>query len=354
MGLSADPEVVDAILGHQLDLLRLEAGTRARVLRLLADLQRDLTAKIDAGGLTDWSKARIQALLRQANETIDSYYLRIQGELELTMSGVAQAQAAHISDLLTISVSASLPTETFFARLVSNVLIHGAPSAAWWERQSESLAFKFANVVRQGATAGMTGEEIVRRITGSPRLGIPGIMEVSRSQARGLVHTSIQTVANASRMETFRKNKDVVKGVRQLSTFDSHTTLTCISYDDQTWDLDGKTTGKTVLPFVNDGGSADGVPRHWGCRSVLVPETKTFRELGVDMDELPRAPRPGGKSMDDFLAGRTTEQLDEQLGKGRADLYRRGVITREQLLNLSGNPLSLAQLLKKYAPKEVA
>lgn len=39
---------------------------------------------------------------------------------------------------------------------------------------------------------------------------------------------------------------------------------------------------------------------------------------------------------------------DEQLGAGRAALWRKGTITLEQLLSLDGNPLTLAQLEKRY------
>jgi len=36
------------------------------------------------------------------------------------------------------------------------------------------------------------------------------------------------------------------------------------------------------------------------------------------------------------------------LGSGRAQLWRDGKLTLEQLLDLSGNPLTLAQLRAKY------
>ena len=349
MGTGIDPEIADAILSHQLDLLRLEAGVRARVVRLLYQLQKELEGMVNKPGLSAYNKAQLRSLLMQANETIDGYYARMQGELQLSLTGVAQAQAEHVGGILAVSTARSLPTETFLSRLVSNALIAGAPSSDWWERQSAAAAFRFANAVRHGAAMGETNEQIVARVAGSA--GKPGIMEASRVEARALVHSSIQTIANASRMETFRQNRSVVKGVRQLSTFDSHTTVTCIAYDGASWDLDGNPLGDTTLPFVNDGGSLDGVPRHWGCRSVLVPITKTYKELGIDAPEPGaglRARSGGAKSMDEWLARRTKEQLDEQLGPGRAELYLAGKLTREQLLNLSGSPLTVGQLVKKY------
>lgn len=338
----------DHILSHQLDLFRLEAGVRARVLRLLGRLQEELSSQIARGSAGAATKARLRSLLRQAGETVDHYYARVRDEVEPALERAGEAQAAHVAEAVIATADASLPTETFLSRLASGALVQGAPSSEWWRRQSRALALRFADVVRSGAAAGQTSEQIVARVAGSAET--PGIMETARANARALVHSSIQTVANAARMETFRQNDDVVKGVRQLSTFDEHTTDTCVAYDGEEWDLDGEPLNGTTLPFVNDGGSADGVPRHWNCRSVLVPITATFRELGVDADEPDLPERPGGaRTMDEWLAGRTEEQLDDQLGKGRADLYRRGVITRAQLLNLSGNPLTADQLARKYA-----
>jgi hypothetical protein len=126
-----------------------------------------------------------------------------------------------------------------------------------------------------------------------------------------------------------------------------HNTEICIAYDGASWDLDGNPIDGNELPY--DGGT----PRHWNCRSVEVPITKTFRELGINMPEPSSDVRassegPTTMTMTEYLDSRTKAQLDEQLGVGRADLYRAGTITRQQLLDLRGNPLSLAELQAKY------
>ena len=347
-----DAEIADAVLSHALDILRLEAGTRARVIALLNELQLELVSRLANEDLTAFSKARLQTLLKQVGDVVDSYYLRAQGELDLTMTGVADVSASHTVDtfntVFAADFSASLPSATFLERIASNVLIQGAPSAEWWSRQSLDTVFRFSNAVRQGMVAGDTNEQIVARIAGSPRKGISGIMDVSRTNARALVHTSIQEVANESRMETFRKNADVISAVQQLSTMDSHTTEICIAYSGMKWTLDGEPL-EGALPFNG------GPPRHWGCRSVLVPVTKTFAELGVNLPELPigkrassEGPIAANTTFEQFLSRRTTAQQDEQLGVGRAQLWRDGKITLTQLLDLQGNPLSLEQLRAKY------
>lgn len=347
-------KITESMLRQQIDLLRLEAGARRGVIKLIDNMLNELTALLRKGDLTAFSKQRVASLVTQAADTIDSYYSKIHGVTEETLTGVAEASSSHAAKTLdkTFGVvadfEASLPTETYLARIATNATILGAPSEAWWSKQSQDTAFKFGNAVRQGLIAGETNEQIVSRVAGGR--GYAGIMDMAKSNARSLVHTSIQEVANESRRETFKKNDDVVEGLRQVSTLDSNTTDICMAYDGAEFDLDGEPINGTDLPY--DGGC----PRHWGCRSVEVPITKTFAELGVDVPEPADGTRasadgqlPAKTTFADFLDTQSTDQQDEMLGKGRAELWREGTITLQQLLDQKGNPLTLEELKAKYA-----
>ena len=260
--------------------------------------------------------------------------------------GLARHEAqATAQSFLAIGLDAALPTEAVLKAMVNGSLIEGAPSAAWWSKQSDDLAFKFAAQVRQGVAGNETVQQIVRRIIGSPRLGTPGIMETSRRGATALVHTSIQQVANDARLATFKANDDVVKGVMQLSTLDSHTTKICIAYSGASWDLDGNPINGTTLPFNG------GTPRHWNCRSVLTAITKTYKELGIDIPEAPKGTRasdlgqiPADTSFESFLGRHDKAYVDNLLGPGRAQLWRDGKITLQQLVGGDGRELTLKQL----------
>jgi hypothetical protein len=345
------PALVDELLAGQLDLMRLEAGIRARVLGLLDQLQRELVSRLANQNMTAFNRQRLNALLNQTAEAISTYYAKMQGELDLALQSMAELSAKHAAGIMETyfagSVDMALPTDTFLARLASNALIMGAPSAEWWSRQETDTAFRFANAVRMGVAQGETNEQIVARVAGTS--GFSGVMDVARSNARALVHTSIMEVAGEARRETFRQNSDVVEGIQQISTLDSHTTDICIAYSGAEFDLDGNPIGETQLPY--DGG----VPRHWGCRSIEVPITKTFAELGIDIPEpepVDRAsadgPVPADTTFDQFLERMGPEFQDETLGPGRAQLWRDGTITLQQLLDLRGNPLTLEELRAKY------
>jgi hypothetical protein len=86
-----------------------------------------------------------------------------------------------------------------------------------------------------------------------------------------------------------------------------------------------------------------------------VPITKTFKQLGIDAPEPKEGTRasedgqvPAKWTFDDFLGTMSKEEQDEMLGEGRADLWRKGKIMLPQLMDMKGNPLSLAQLERKY------
>lgn len=342
--------IADQIVRNQIDLLRLEAGERRRVLAMLRRLERELVARAAAQDFSTYTAARTRALIEQVKAAAAREYSLISSDATRAMEAAAKSAARSASKAiqagLEVGMGTGLPPATLLAKLPGESIVMGAQSADWWARQSQDTAFRFANAVRSGIAAGDTNETIVARVAG--RQGFPGVMETSRQAARSLVHASIQEVANEARMETFRRNDDVVEGVMQLSTLDGNTTDICIAYSGMEWTLDEEPIGDS-LPF--DGGP----PRHWGCRSVLVPITKSFKELGLDIQEPGRGTRasaegqvPADTTFAQFLSRRTPEEQDEQLGAGRAEMWRNGDITLTQLLDQKGNPLTLGQLERRY------
>lgn len=347
---TANPVVIDRLLAGQLDLLRLDAHARQQVFGLLSELESELVSRLQDGNLTAFGKARLEQLLGQADTVVHEFYSQASDAMDGVLGGAAKAQAALVSDSIDValaaaSVDTALPPTSVIRALVSDLLVMGAQSSDWWDKQAEDTTFRFAAAVRQGVAQGETVEQIAARVAGPD-----GFMEVARSNARALVHTSIMEVAAEARKETYKQNDDVVEGTMQLSTLDSHTTDICIAYSGAEYDLDGEPLAGTDLPY--DGG----VPRHWGCRSVEVPITKTFKELGIDIPEPDTGDRasadgpvPADTTFEGFLDRMGKNFQDETLGPGRAELWRDGTITLQQLLDLRGNPLTLAQLEAKYA-----
>jgi len=366
-----DQAIIDALIAQHIFLLRFGAGEREDVLRILVKMEEELLERLQFKGreLSEATKADINALLKQCQTVIGDYYAIVSTRALEGLADLgkveAQATAGAISTAFAAQIAPALPTEAYFRTLVKNTLIEGAPSADWWRGQDQALQTKFANAVRQGLAASETNAQIITRIRGTAagfkmvegkRVYdyVGGVMPVARNHAAALVQTSVTTVASAARMETYRQNDDLVTGYRQVSTLDSHTSHACVAYSGKTWGKDLEPIGHS-LPFVSPKGAATGCPRHFNCRSLMVPTTKTYKELGIDAPEFRAStkaatggPVSSALTFDDFLKRKGDKFTDELLGRGRADLWRAGTITLGQLLDQSGRPLTLAQLRAKY------
>lgn len=342
----------DEIVAHQIAVLRTVGGVTAELSDLLSQIEDDIQRQLRGASLTDASKKRLEALLANVRDSIAQIYSEIGDAHAVSLFEIAKTELRAMQkigkELVGVDLFTSTVPTSMLRKLTQEVLIQGAQSNDWWSRQAGDLAFKFAQQVRLGVAAGETNAQIVTRLLGNAEN--PGIMEGSRTMMETLVRTSVLQAANDARLGMFKANSDVIRGVQQVSTLDERTTETCIAYDGATWDLDGKPIEGTELPF--DGGP----PRHWNCRSVLIPLTITWKDLGVDMPELSTKTRA---SMDGQVAAttnfktwfekRSEAQQNEILGAGKAQLYRDGKISVSQLVNSRGNPLSLEKLQAKYA-----
>ena len=334
-----------------LDALRFAAGQQNDVERQIRRIARQARATlIDADPKR---QAQIEALIREVAKLIAQGYSEISAEQIKALESFAPLAATSTAASVNTAVGASLlKVPNRLSVKVERLLIEGAPSAEWWAAQAYTMQRNFARVVRTGFVEGLTTEQIARAVSGIGPGGVQldgaGFLEKSLRESRSLVHTSVQTVANAARREVFEQNSDIVIGVRQISTLDNRTTLQCQARDQKEWDMQGNPVGHKI-PYNR------GVPVHWGCRSVEVSVLKPLTINGVQLPGFrssQRASQDGpvdsALNFERWLEGKSQAFQDEALGKGRAQMWRDGKITLSDLLDLRGNPLTLAQLKKKY------
>ena len=339
----SDIAIADAILSNAIRIERFTASEKKKLFKVFLQMQTELKAKL-ANGYTPYEKPRLTKLLKDCTAIINTFYGGIQSEFDYV--GLAKAEAAATQTAIaSIGLEASLPTAAVLKAMVSDSLIQGAPLAEWWEKMGADTAFKFSAQVRQGVAQGETLQQVITRIVGSKKKGIVGIMEISHRHASTLVHDSIMQIANDARMATYKENADIMKGFEWLATLDGNTCIECMAYSGAQWDMEGKPI-KGDLPLKNP-------PLHPNCRCVLTSLTKSYRELGLNIDEMPPGTRasdlgqvPADMSMDSFLRRHDTEYLNDLLGPGRAKLFQDGKITLRQLVDGTGRPLRLDELRK--------
>lgn len=327
-------ELQDAILRHAIELQQLSAYEEAEAEAILRELEDELRQLLNSGTLNEKGKREVEALINQAEKAIQARYTLISTSLDTR--GLVVLVADRTVEAMQTLGEVIRPTAETLASLSKQVLVDGAPTADWWERQAEDTAFRFAAQVRQGVINGETNERIVARIVG--RGAEPGILTVARRNARALVHSSVMVAANDARLATYRNNARLIAGVRWLATLDGKTCPRCAALDGQAWDLDGKRLKGTTVEFQSP-------PIHWNDRCVLSPVPKSFRDLGIAGERASSmGPVHGATTFQDFLRRQSPEFVERVLGKQRAALFRRGKITVRDLVSGTGRELSLDEL----------
>ncbi len=229
-------------------------------------------------------------------------------------------------------------------------LVEGARTSTWFARQSEKFIQDVMGVVRTSMENGESASQTATRLIGGTVAGVrvPGLIRSTRAQASAVASTAMTAVNTNARLATFQKNSDIISAIRQLSTFDNRTSDICIAYSGAMWDVETlQPLPPTNLPFNG------GPPRHFNCRSTVVPVVKSFEELGVEAlrGRIPPGTRasmdgqvPADLKFDQWLRTRSPSFQDRLLGPARANLWRNGDITLTQLVDFHGNPLTLDQL----------
>lgn len=358
---SVNDAVADEILTHAVNLDRFAADVRQRVFTLLLALEKDLLRELRENDFTGpvrvtYRLRRLQRLLEQTQETIRTYYTEISKVVTSDLRSVSGLTATATAGAVNISVGAEIMTVALapeqLRALADDTLIEGAPTKTWWSRQAGDTRARFEDKIRQGYARGYGMDEITRSVRGTAELNYTdGVMQTPKRNAEALVRSSVQAVSNNARLQVFEANSDVVNGVQQISTLDSRTTHICKAYSHKVWKLPNYEPVGHGLAFNG------GPPRHWNCRSVLTAWLRSFDEL-TNKDKRKVEDAGTQVSMDgqvsaaldyeEWLKTKSTSFQREILGPGRYRLWKEGKISFTDLVDQRGNPLSLAELERRF------
>lgn len=218
--------------------------------------------------------------------------------------------------------------------------IQGELLKKWFNKIGSDKQEVINKAIRMGMVEGDTIEKMVQRIAGTKAGDYKdGVLTISRRHAEAVARTAVNNVSNQAAHLTYQANKDVIKGWQFLATLDNRTTITCASLNGTKWPI-----GSGPIP-----------PRHVRCRSFQLPDMKTWKELGVDLEEMPageRASKDGPVKSDitfsDWLKGQPAKVRHEILGTERMKLFDTGELDLKDFTNKRGQVYSLQTLKGKY------
>ena len=347
---------------------------------LIAEIIRELES-VDPTGVqrSAYQQERLNKLFNMADKTIKSQYKLIAGNMTTELLTLAEIEsmfaAKAINSVLKVDLVDYALSREVLEELAKDTLIQGAPSSEWWAKQASSLQDEFKRVMRVSVARGETLGQMTARIKGTQdvtklgvrgkvpgvtdemlraALGEPGMIKRANKNTKAIVKSSYQAVMGSARMEVYKQNSDVIKGVEFFATLDNRTTIQCRAFDGAQWTSDGKPIGNTKLPFKSP-------PIHWGCRSVLVPIMRNLSEI-LNIPGIPDIPKSsrsafsetglrgqisGDINFEKFMKSMAPEEGMKIIGKKRYELWSSGKITLQDMLNSEGNVMTLKQLKDK-------
>lgn len=362
---SVNERLLDRAIDHAVDLQRYANGVVRRIIALLNRADADLVARI-AEALTRIEPStatieRLEAILASVRDLNAQAYRVAYGALPGEMEALANYEADWQYRALQAAFPADARALLMFNRVAGAQAYAAALSRPFqggllreWATSGEAGRMKAVrDAIRLGFLEGQTTDQIVRSIRGTrARQFKDGLLERSRRSVETMVRTALSHTAATARDEVYRGNSDVIKAVIWTATLDSRTSPMCRIRDGLRYTADE--THKPIdhkVPWLQGPGRL-----HFGCRSVSVPVTKSFRELGLDIDEISPATRasmdgqvPADLTYSQWLARQSAARQDEILGPERGRLIRAGGLSPDQLYSPRGDFLTLDQLRARDA-----
>ena len=384
----ANQAFFDALLRHQIYLLRFSGSVRKRIEALLNGTEQELAEKIRdrlrnmAGGVdTPAEVRRLETLLGIVENIRTRAWRQIDEVWAEELVGLAGTEPNVLSKIILttspVVIDTILPTSQRLRTIATSTPFEGKTLRQWASTIRREDINRIQSAVRQGMIQGETPQQIARLVVGTARLkGRDGVTEITRRNAAAITRTAVNHIANEARTEFFKENSDIVSKERFVATLDSRTTPRCRALDGKIFDL-----GKGPRP-----------PLHFNCRSLRVAvldaealaerPAKASTEQGLlrdfaarqGLDKTPRSrsdlPRgtkgafdkfarqrvreltgrvPGDTSYQDWLKRQPAAFQDDVLGKAKGRLFRQGGLRLDQFVNRNGDELTLGDLAKRHA-----
>lgn len=337
----------DLAIRHQVGVLRLGSATLRKLIPILNRADQDIVEKLLSRGSTlegSFTSKRLQSLLGAVREINRDAHRELGKNLRTELRQIARYEAEFQAQLLGRSLPIAWdivsPSAEQLNAIVNARPFQGKLLGDWLSELEASRARRVRDAVRLGMVEGETVSQIVQRIRGTKALQYrDGAMQISRRGAEAMVRTAVAHTTSAAREELYQANANLIANEQWVATLDTRTCPTCGGLDGQKFEL----------------GKGPRAPIHIGCRCLRVPVTKSWRELGFDIDELPPGTRasmngqvPATETFGSWLKKQPMDAQEEVLGVDKAALFRTGDLPIEKF-SVGSEELTLDQLRQREA-----
>ena len=379
---TANQRLYEATVRHQVHLLRFAEGQAKRALELLVAAEAELLGDITTAMAAGRDAGRLESLLTSIKQRRAQVYGQLGKDMKEALKGLAEADGKWEEQAVAGSVPiqlnmASVPLEQLHAIVESP--INGLTLDRWLDGVQEAEVSKLQQAVSLAMLQGQTIDQLTQRIRGTKANGFTdGILAISTRNAQALARTAVSHVSNQARESVWEANSDIVRALRWTSTLDGRTSTMCQARDGHLTPIGDSALGSGEVQLVPPGARP---PGHFQCRSLMVAvldgvaiagdrpfvadertraareadfkriakeEGKTVAQVRSDWADKNVGRVPAKTTYQDWLKGQPHEFQDEVLGRGKAELFRKGV-PLERFVDASGKTLSLQALKAELA-----
>jgi SPP1 gp7 family putative phage head morphogenesis protein len=358
--VKANEVLRDEEIAHNEALQRYANGVVRRVIALLnladADISAAMQGALERMTPSTFNVERLDALLASVRALNTRAMIAAGDELAAQMRELVSAEADFQIELFEKVIPAQVQASVAVAQVEAGQVYTAALSRPfqgrllreWMGSIDDQRAARIRDAVRIGYVQNETIDQIVRRIRGSRSNGYAdGLLEIDRRAAEAVVRTAVAHFAGFTRDRFLAANDDLVASLSWTATLDTRTSPICRVRDGKRYGADEKhrPIGHS-LPWLGGPGLA-----HWACRSTSVPVLKSWRELGIDADDVDAETRssmdgqvPADTTFGEWLKRQSAARQDDVLGPTRGALFRKGDIPIERFYNDKGRYLSIEEL----------
>lgn len=329
---------------HQVYLQRFSTGVVQRMLATLDRADVDLVRRIRARGPDGtWTTARLEKLLdgirKMSAEGHAALRAGLAGELRAAGSYEVEFQRGVLVNGMGFDPGIVQPTG---AAVYSATMARPLQGKFLRDLLTDMDVVKrraIGEAIRLGVVEGESTRQIVNRVAGTKAAGFrDGVLAIHRRGAEAIVRTAVTHTMQQARNLLWAENGNLVKEWQFVATLDTRTTAICQFLDGKTYKV-----GRGPQP-----------PRHVSCRSSTTPVLVSWRELGIDRDEIPAGTRasmngqvPATQTYGEWLKGQPAGVQNEVLGVTRGRLLRSGGVSVDRFSDTAGRRYTLDELRSK-------
>ena len=350
----------DLNIGHQVDLTQYANDQVRKVISLLnqsdSELFAQLTQALERMPAESFTVQRLEQQLLAVREMNAALYRRMLSGFSVDLKDLAQHELGFQGQMLLTVPPVSVPLvalapETVYAAVLARPF-QGRLLSEWTLGLGADRMARIRDTIRIGFVNSEPIAQMVGRLRGTRAKGYAdGLLDISRRNAETVVRTAVSHTANVARDSLYQANSDLIKAIQWVSTLDARTSGICRARDGKQYTCDAHSPIGHSLSWLGGPGQA-----HWNCRSSSTPVLKSWKELGLDMNEMPEGTRA---SMDgqvaanlrygDWFGKQSAARQDQIVGVTRGRMFRAGEMSFDQFSNNKGRLLTLKELAHEPA-----